>query len=342
MSLIKIAIIPASAVVVTALWFANANPSYVFPQNLFASTPDKFPVTSNTGDSGELAKHPNVFLDVQSSGDLLESNLFMAEAAPRESEQKCSVQCVLTLALLQSPYPLSDAEFNSALATVEGLAEELKASGKLLQELIELAVTTSGNKRLLIISTFMLLDPVDRITLGQALMESPYRQQRLDGVQVLTNPSTLNQSVIEMLVEFIAVEQDPYVRSSVITALNTPDVFAGDQTVIGLLSETMVTDNNPTVRGEALLANANLTEQPELVFIDALNAIRSGEPDHQRFATLALEELIHRQTTQNGLELDAQNELEFRTLLTEIMNPEYDSMPDDVRQAMDVLYDRFF
>lgn len=145
-----------------------------------------------------------------------------------------------------------------------------------------------------------------------------------------------------MLVEFIAVEQDPYVRSSVMTSLNMPNVFAGDQTIIELLSETMVTDTNPTVRGEALLANANLTEQPGLVFIDALNAIRSGEPEHQRFATLALEELIHRQTTQNGLELDAQNEIEFRALLTDIMNPEYESMPADVRKAMDILYDRFF
>lgn len=258
------------------------------------------------------------------------------------NELSCSVECVLTLELVRSPYELGDTEYDRALSTVDGLATELKENDGLVQELIELAVNASGNKRQLIISTFMLLDSSERIALGLALSESPYREQRLDGVALLTNPATIDDSVVQMLVELLVVEQDNYVRSSAIQALNQPEVFSGDQAVLALLHNTIASDSDHAVRGEALLVNANLTDNPEQAFSESVDVIRFGNKDYQEYGVRTLEALIHRQTTQNGLELSAQNDVEIRALVTDLMNPEFDDMPSDTRHTLDDLYQRFF
>lgn len=112
--------------------------------------------------------------------------------------------------------------------------------------------------------------------------------------------------------------------------------------VLELLSQTIRDDANSAVRGEALVAIASLTDHPEQAFAVSLQAIRSGEAEYQLYAMRALETVINRQTTQNGLELSVQNTLDVHTLVDELMNPDFDELPIQVRQAIDELYQRYF
>ena len=100
-------------------------------------------------------------------------------------------------------------------------------------------------------------------------------------------------------------------------------------------------DLDNTVRGEALLARVKLEQEPENVFYDALSAIRSNEADYQGYGLRALEQIATLKA-QNEVELSWANDYEAKALFSELMNPEFDDMPAELRKAADDLQERFF
>ena len=253
----------------------------------------------------------------------------------------CVEDCPQIVKTVEYPYALSDLEFENVLSSVDELADVLRENSELRSEWIELARHSTGNKRQVIIETFALLDAEDRLALGKALSESPSERHRLDGVQLLGRPNTMSKPLVPMFSDLLQTEQDQYVRGSAINALNQPDLFYGDQEVLEILEQVIYTDNNDAVRGEALLASTQLTENPVDLFYLSLDAVRSETHEYQKFGVRALEEILSRHT-KNGDELSWQSSADMSQLVAEIMNPEFDDMPAEVRTTIDNLYHRFY
>lgn len=251
----------------------------------------------------------------------------------------CNENCSDTIDSILFPFDLTDAEFEEALVDVDALAARLRTDSHLRSELIDVAVYTHANKRNVIIAAFALLDHENRVRLGMALSASPYTQQRLDGVQLLGSADNMNKQLVSTFSEVLLLEQNEYVRSSAVKALNQTELFYGDQEVLDLLSAVIYSETNEGVRGEALLASANLTEFPEEMVHHTVDAIRTGGAEYKAFGARALDDIILRQT-ENGDQVSFQTDSELRGLVDEIMNPEYDDMSADTRKTLDDLVDR--
>jgi len=253
----------------------------------------------------------------------------------------CTNDCQHSIELMQLPFPLSDEDFEGVLADVDTLADYLRNNPSLVPEWIDLASRTDGNKRQVIIETFHLLDMEEHRLLGTALTESPNERHRLDGVQFLARSIMLDKSMVPTFTNILQGEQDQYVRGAAVEALNKPDLFHGDEEVLSALSQVIYSDTNDAVRGEALLASARLTPDPEALFQLSLEAVRSHTNEYQQYGVRALEEVLTRQTM-NGGELSWQSDSDLSQLMEDTLGTEYKNMPAEVRSTLDDLYYRFF
>jgi len=199
--------------------------------------------------------------------------------------------------------------------------------------------------RKIIINAFAHLDASERQALGNALLNSSYRLNRLDGVSLLSSPENMNQSVAHEFAQLVVTEQDDLIREAMVRAFDQTELFSGDQQVVDALSQISTTDNNENVRGTALLAGSRISDSPEDMLGDSLAAIRSGSAVSQSFGVRSLEEIVMRQSYDNtgdGMGLSLRGELDAEQLFDELMTPAFDGLPDDLRRSIDNLAEQYF
>ena len=257
-------------------------------------------------------------------------------ASTDNSRQACNDICRQIVAT----FGRSGASFDWERAPSDKLVSQLARNARLRTELIKIAVEASGDKRQFIIAAFSQLKTGSQWALGKALSEASEYNQRLDGIHLLANPATMNKAVGMWFTGRLETEQDLYVRSALIKALSQTDLFYGDSRVAQVLSNVIATDADSSVRGEALLAKVRLAKNPQASLSDSLAAVRSSSSEYQQYGALALEQVVTRQTLQ-GAKLDSQSESAISQLVAELMNPEFDDMPLEVRKSLDNLYSRF-
>ena len=248
----------------------------------------------------------------------------------------CIGECTLIVKWLE----LSNWQFGREVSPSDRMIKVLRNNPVLRSKLIELATETTSDKRRFIIAAFTELNFDSQRELGKALTQADDRTQRLDGVNLLENPETMDRSVVQSFGDRLMVEQDRYVRGALVKALDQPELLLGDPQTLEVLTRIIETDTNGSVRGEALLVKAKLVENPEDNLADSLTAIRSQLPEYQSFGARALEQIITRQSLAGGV-TGNRSDIEIRQLVAELMNPEFDNMPADVRESIDNLYDRF-
>ena len=255
---------------------------------------------------------------------------------PDSTITRCIGECTLIVKWLE----LSNWQFGREISPSDRMIKVLRNNPVARSRLIELATETSSDKRRFIIAAFTELDFDSQRELGKALTQADDRIQRLDGVNLLGNPETMDRSVVQSFGDRLMVEQDRYVRGALVKALDQPELLLGDPQTLEVLTRIIETDTNGSVRGEALLVKAKLVENPEDNLADSLAAIRSQLPEYQSFGARALEQIITRQSLA-GEVTGNRSDIEIRQLVAELMNPEFDNMPADVRESIDNLYDRF-
>lgn len=253
----------------------------------------------------------------------------------------CSDLCRESMKVLRFPAVLTDDEYEELLGRIGELAAYLRKNSAVRAEFLELADTEDGDKRSVIMAVFNQLDINARWSLGEVLIESSDWHSRFDGISFLAQPDIMDEQLAQRFSDMLAVDSDHYVRSSIIKALNQPDKFYGNQEILNALEQVGYSDQNNTVRGEALLARVQLEQAPETVFYDVFSAIRSNEAGYQGYGLRALEKIVTRQTL-DGLEISWEYQDEAKYLFDELMSPEYGDMPADLRKMADDLLERFF
>lgn len=253
----------------------------------------------------------------------------------------CGLSCEQAIEALQLPYEIADHEYEEYLSLVDHLATYLLSNVQLREEFVEIALQADGNKRKIIMAAFALLPEIDRLKLGQALIESSSEFHRLDGVHVLASTESISQYEVTEFSELLQNEQNVYVRHSVIQALNRPELFKGDAKVLTILSQVINTESDASVRGEALFVSARLSSDPQPLLFDSFNAIRSEQSEYQHYGVRALEEIFVRHTRSGG-QVSEFDRSQLEQLVDDLMEPEFDNMPVNVRRNIEDIFERFF
>ena len=255
--------------------------------------------------------------------------------------EPCESPCLNTLEQFRLNQTFTDDELAEALGHIDELVALLTGAPQLQQEFIDIARNSSGNIREAILSAFAQLEPAAQRSLGRALVDTSDGRQRLDGVQLLARTDVMNESVAKELEELYPTEENEYVRTAMVKAFNQPELLRDKESAMAFLTHVMDTDSAVAVRGEALMASVELTDDAEFAVTRSLEAIRTPTDDYPQFGARALSAFLERHTL-NGRELDGHYAQEMEYLMSEIMSPDFDHLPPDTRQQIDALYDRFF
>lgn len=253
----------------------------------------------------------------------------------------CNYTCRDNIELLSLSSVLDDDKYEELLGRTDEIAQYLRENPAAKQTLIEIASTAGGDKRSVIMAAFNKLDIDARRSLGDVLIESSDWHSRFDAISFLAQPDIMNEQVTQKFTDMLDIESEYYVRSSIIKAFNQPDKFYGNQNILNTLEQVVYNDEDNSVRGEALLTRIKLEKEPETVFYDVFSAISSNEGDYQSYGFRALEQIIIEKKS-NGLEISSDYQDKTKYLFEELMTPEYDDMPAELRKMADDIYERYF
>ena len=253
----------------------------------------------------------------------------------------CDEFCNKALEWLNIQNGLTDEEFEKAMSMSDDLAIYLSGNPDAVVQFLELASTDDGDKRSFLMEIFNQLDVDARLLLGEVFLESTDFRNRYDGVTFLAQPEIMHEPLTQRFSEMLAVESDQLVRNALIQAFNQPEKFYADRQVLDILEKVSNDEADSMIRGEALLARVQLEEDPEQVFADSIEAIRSDIDSYQLYGLRALEQIIKRQNF-DDIELSQEVEDEARHLFDELRNAAYDSAPIDVLSEANNIYVRHF
>ena len=258
------------------------------------------------------------------------------------SRELCSAACLSILEQFRQNQTFTDDQLAQALGNIDEMVAVLKDAPQLQQEFIEMALhSSSGNVREAILSAFAQLAPEAQRSLGRALVSASDGRQRFDGVQLLARIEVMDESVATELEQVYATEDNEYVRTAVVKALNHPALLRNNPQALNFLTYVMDTDTEAAVRGEALIVSVELSDDTEFALTRSLAAIRSSTENYPAFGARALTTFLERNPVR-GSELEWQYTQDIDYLMSEMMSPDYDHLPSATRTQIDNMYDRFF
>lgn len=256
--------------------------------------------------------------------------------------QSCSEPCLIARRLIDHLVNLSDEEAEAILATAHRLANAVRQNAELRYGLLRIANSLSSAQRQLLINAFYLLEPEHRRMLGVVLDRSPDPIQRLDGIQLMASANVLDAAIVNRLSGRVVEEPDVLVREALVRALNQPELLRGNPRVLEALQQMKLIEQDDAVRGQALLAQASLSVNPEAFIEDSITAIRSGQDVYAFDGALALERILV-QVSRNEAPLSAENKAAMHNLMEDLMTSKsMEAIPKALRVSLDDLYERFF
>lgn len=267
-------------------------------------------------DFDQISNPPNSAQDTRSD----DGHVTPVAALPPADPAPCNVQCEEGLVALWSGADLSDQDYEDHRASATLLATYLRHDPAQLAALITLATTTAdGNKRHLIRTIFHELDPVQQRALGKALLTSPDAALRREGANYLSADETLNDAVVSELVSLLATEFDVYTKVALIKALDKPNRFHGDSGILDALDQTLRSEIDAQLRGEALVLKSRLTPSPDEVFFDATSAVQSQDKKYALYGVRAMDTLLQ-DAAPGSHSLSWQHRAQARAILKTILD----------------------
>lgn len=267
----------------------------------------------------------NILITSNNENSSININNELDVSIPSTDTHDCDNNCQEHIELLGFKAELTDEKYEELLNRSHELATYLRENPNVQAEFIELASNASPNQRNIIITVFNQLDLNARSALGEALIESSDWHSRFDGISFLAQEELMNEQLAQHFLDILPAESEYYVRSNIVKALNQPDKFYGHQDIINTLEEIEYSDENNTVRGEALLARIQLETNPEAVFNDTFLAIRSDETEYQNYGLRALEKIINKKTS-NDSPISWEYQNEAKALTQELLSTKYDHL----------------
>lgn len=228
---------------------------------------------------------------------------------------QCSAQCKSTFFMLDEDSELEDDTFQKLDIYAEEIAAYLQGDESKRQHYLQMALaTTDGDKRRFLTDIFMHLPHQQKIEIGKSFIDSENWRVRADGVALITDPGTSkkaehkisNLNVVKSLMSIFSNEDNSYVKGRILSYLKQSSTLQGDAEILHQLDSAIYNEVDPSVRVAALKAKMQLSEQPYHILPDALQALRTNEPELQLAGLIAIEQVLQHEKTyiENGVYID--------------------------------------
>ena len=231
----------------------------------------------------------------------------VASVIDNKASGQCSVRCESTLSMLDEDLELDDETFNKLEAYAEEIAAYLQNDESQRQHYIQMALTTTdGDKRAFLTDVFKHLPYQQKVEIGENFIGSENWRVRADGVTLIADHEASNLDVANTLMGIFSSEENPYVKSSILAYLKHSPTLQGDMEILHQLDSGLYNQTDTSVRVAALKAKMQLSEQPQHILPDALQALRTSELDLQFAGLMAIEKILeHEQkTVESGIYID--------------------------------------
>lgn len=237
--------------------------------------------------------------------------------------KKCSVRCESTLSMLGENLELDDETFQRLEVHVKEIAAYLQYDESQRQRYLHMALTTTdGDKRAFLTVIFSHLPYQQKLELAENFVGSDDWRVRADGVTLIAaDENTLNLAVAETLLDAFSSEQHSYVKSSILNYLKKSIGLKGDAEILSQLDSAIYNEVDPSVRVAALKTKMQLSEQLYHIVPDALQALRTNEPEFQMAGLIVLEQVLRRDkaASENAPYIDKRSiQNEFQIITSEV------------------------
>lgn len=226
-----------------------------------------------------------------------------------DSEQ-CSEQCGSALSMLDEELELDDQTFDRLEAYTEDIAAYLKGNDNRRQHYIEMALATAdGDKRSFLTAVFKQLPYQQKMEIGASFISSESWRVRADGVTLIADDNAAGLDIANRLMDIFTSEENSYIKGRILATLRESSTLQGDTEILHQLDSAIYNEVDPLVRVAAFKAKVQLSEEPYHMLPDALQALRSSEPDLQFASIVAIERILEheRKHTENGVYIDKES-----------------------------------
>ena len=207
---------------------------------------------------------------------------------------ECSGQCGSALAMLEEGAELDDETYLKFGSRIKEIAAYLQSHQSERQHYLQMAMTTAdGDKRAFLTDVFSLLPEQQKIEIGESFVSSDNWRLRADAVSLIVGSELLDLDDVDRLMSIYSSEQNSYVKSNILTLLKQSSTLQGDTDIMYQLDSDIYNEENPNIRVAALKAKMRLSNHPYHVLTDALQALRTSEPDLQYAGLLAVNQILN-------------------------------------------------
>jgi hypothetical protein len=248
---------------------------------------DTIPSASSNDDNPSVKQGPD-----QSYNSLDQAEEVVGVIDNTGSEQ-CSARCDSTLSMLDQDIELDDEAFNKLATYAEEIAAYLQNNQKQRQHYLQMAMTTTdGDKRSFLTDVFKYLPYEQKAEIGDYFIRSENWRVRADGVTLIADHDISNLDVANGLMDILSNEENSYVKGTILAYLKHSPTLQGDIEVLHQLDLGLYNQENTSVRVAALKAKMQLSEQSYHILPDALQALRTSEPELQLAGLIAISQIL--------------------------------------------------
>ena len=260
--------------------------------------------------------------------------------------EPCSARCGATLSMLDEGLEIDDETYQRLETHAQEIAAFLQGNERQRQHYLQIALTTTdGDKRAFLSSVFTHLPYEQKVEIGEDFIGSENWRVRADGVTLIADPAIPNADMANTLMGVFSSEENSYVKGRILNYVKQGASLKGDTQILHQLDSAIYNEANPYVRVAAFKAKMQLSAQPHHMLPDALQALRTTEPELQFASIVAIERILehHKQHPENSVYLDRssiKNEFQIIRNLT-IYDDDKERFDRLIREANSI-YLRYF
>lgn len=229
-----------------------------------------------------------------------------SDAGTSDSAQ-CSVRCSSTLSMLDKDLELNDETFNRLETHITEIAAYLQDDEGKRQEYLEMALSTEdGDKRSFLTDVFKRLPYEQKAEIGNHFVGSENWRVRTNGIALIADEDISSLAVSDRLIDIYSTEQNLHVKGTILASLKQSSILQGDTGILQQLDSVLYNEAEPQVRIAALKAKMELSEHPFDIIPDAVQALRTTEPEFQLAGLIAIDQILadENKHIENGAYID--------------------------------------
>jgi len=246
-----------------------------------------------------IDRKPIVERDIDQAENLFVTNEISDDIKSIEVAE-CASRCSSTLSMLNDAIEIDDDTFSRLESSIHEISNYLQNNESERHYYQQMAMTTiDGDKRRFLTSIFAQLPDQQRVEIADNFIGSTNWRVRAEGVSLISDHDDLNLEMANTLMDIFSNEESSYIKGNILTHLKQSSVLQGDTAILQQLDSAIYNETDASVRVAALNAKMQLSEQPNHVLPDALQALRTSDPELQLAGLIAVEQVLKHMQTDN-------------------------------------------